>query len=577
MATTGFDEGCLGDDLTIAQRALAAGELGHSFYHGTFALQDAAFDLDETLALVRQIYARAPSEDALAFGDVLSYAQAIGFAIGRADRGDFDGASDMMASALQANPAAYGAELLAGWVRAKGRANVHVARALNGAVAGTIGLLHLRPAQQWLTRRYETLARATLDAASADEHAVLMACGVLRRSGDAEAALSGAQRLLREGRVAYDAWVQTALAHRFVGRTDEALAAFHRAFERGGDPATNAYELVRALCDVGRHREALALLPPRRADEGSVELRWMHDWFDELAAGRAGEATAQFGERPTADAFRQAEYGFFAGWAGPRDATIAVLEEARATGAAMTSVACSTMEPPSCRLVLALSTRGAADPREAPYSYSFVPTPDPRVEDGGAFLNVWAYDDRGPYAVNAPPGAAVRAAIAAVRARPVNAGDFWDEARRRGPSLGEGAVGELLGACACEPAALRGQSLAQALFEQQIAAMFLLANVDRGWFESRRRRALLAALRGSVDWSTAAAVIALREVALDESDAREEVLQTLVRLGERVPKPGGDLLAAAVISSYERVPGVTPRDAAAFAAGIVGTTGSDHG
>lgn len=565
MTNQHFDEGCLGDDLDLARRALAAGDLAHAFFHGSFALQDASFDLDQTLALVREIYARAPDERAL-LQRGMSYAEAIAMAVGRASKGDYGPAIDLASDALQVVPRAYGAELIAEWIRAWGRAPLSCARAMHAAFGQTIGWLRLRPAQTAIAKRYAPIAKAVLDAREFDANAVVMAGGVLRRAGDGEGVLRVAKRLIDSGGETHDAWIQIGLAQRLLRNTDESLAAFRRAKELGGDPTTIGYELARALSDAHRYDEAAAVLPPAMADDRSTENRVMQGWYAEHRARTPGVHHRWLGDAPVSDDFRLAGCSYAVGHMTPYDASTNTLRDERLKSSSSLVMHCTAMESPSCRMALALFAQRGADPREAPYTFSKTPEPDPRSTDGAEVLNVWAYDERGPYAVNAPPGPEVRAAIEAVLARPLNVTARWNEARRLGPSLGPSRVVELLGACSCEPFAKGDGTIADAVFEQQLAAVFLLANVDSGWFDSTRRRALVGVLRSVIDWVTLAAVIALREVALDEPDAGAEVCQEFGRLVPRVSLMMAPWLEEALVSAFERVPGVTAQDTDGFAA-----------
>lgn len=558
MSYSHVADGCLGSDLDIARRAYAGGDLRHAFFHAAWALQDASADLQQALGLICEIYSRVPDESAIAPASI-AYGDAIGLAVGRAWRRDFESAIQLAADALQVYPRALGPELVAQWVQASGRASRHTGVALHAAFGATIGWLHLRPAERWLAQRYVSLAHAVIAAPNADPPAVVMAGAVLRRAGDGDGALRAAHRLNSSGLESSDAWVQAGLAFRLLGRTDEAVAAFRRAHQIGGDPLTLSYECVRALCDAGRYPEALATLPTVVPAADNWEMSAMHRWFDEYRARARGTMAYALGDTPTSDSFRLAGCEFAVGWLTPHDASINAIRDPRMQGSSL-QLHCTKMEAPSCRMVLAIVSTGTCDPRAASYAFSAVDTPDPRECDGPEVLNVWAYDARGPYAVNPPPDEGVRAAIRAVRAEPLNVAARWNAARRIGPTLGPSRVIELVGACSAPTTAARDGRAADEVFDQQLAAMFLLAHVDSGWSGSTRRRALLGVLHGTIDWVTLAAVIALREVALDEPDAGLEIRYELERLLARTPRNMANWLEDAIIASYARIPGVTSQD-----------------
>jgi hypothetical protein len=151
----------------------------------------------------------------------------------------------------------------------------------------------------------------------------------------------------------------------------------------------------------------------------------------------------------------------------------------------------------------------------------------------------------------------VQRVVVGIAASPYFLPSWWDEARGAGRELGPGCVEGILGAMVHPPGVPEDLDVdaAEWVFRNQLAGALLLAHVDSGWGGSRRREALLSLVDGVVDWTTQAAIIALRELALDEPAALDETDDRLWELRNEVPWSCDDRLADTLACSYLRLPG----------------------
>ena len=129
-----------------------------------------------------------------------------------------------------------------------------------------------------------------------------------------------------------------------------------------------------------------------------------------------------------------------------------------------------------------------------------------------------------------PPSAAVAEELAMVAKTPFALADWRARARVIGGRLGASVAAQILGAMVNPPSLQIGFSHAAWIFRFQVFSALALGFVDEGWEQSERRRALLAAALGPIDWTTSAAIVGLAEVMRDEPNSRREINDAFERL-----------------------------------------------
>lgn len=601
----GGDEPDPHEDMEIASQALAAGDLSHAARHVADALAVHP-EREDWRAVLDAIADRAagaspgpeessegpPLRDGAATADALFPVDGgmwFGHAAGRAHvlrrRGEPGQAVGLLAQVVAAMPGRGYEAWLAEWVAGQdGPPEGGLLSALAEVLGPTIGFLRLRESERRACALWLPIVRALVRRPGLPPPVLAFTSGLFRRCGELEEAEAVARGALaaQESDMAATA---LGLALRARGAWDEALEAFELA--RRLDPQIPAdAERARVLVDAGRLSEAEQALE-RVELERDPELQLMTAWVRLRLRGDArprrlldrfrGRTRIDpalvtlargLGERASADTFRSLTRHAVGYLPVPGDATANVVRQVWTQsgaqgGSKLTRMSVTSLEGPSNRLALALLC-GSDDPGAVPYEFGAVPTPDPRRPRRPVRDVLWIYqgpEQREVTRAAARPGERVQRVVSAIATSTYFLPRWWDAARSAGPSLGPTLAEDLLGAMVHPPPLPPGSALdpVEWIFRHQLAAALVLAHVDEGWERSRRREALLSLVDGAMDWTVDAAILALRELALDEPEVLPEVEQRLWELLREVPKPGHEWFAPTLCWSYLALPG-SPRD-----------------
>lgn len=570
----------------VAREALEEGDLAHAAHHAATAL---AVDPGraEWRGLLDRIVAASDEPDELIeieggawFGHVAGRAYVL------AKLGQLQEALDLLAQVAAHVPSVGYAPWVAEWLRQHpGRLDLRMLLHGMASMAGdTVGFLRLRASERAVFERWAPMALALLDERREDPllpEARVLASGLLRRAGRFDDAVRAA-RASQSVRPSDMAASALGLALRAQQDWEGALAAFREA-GRLDASCPHEVERSRVLLDAGRLDEAARELDGAQVDD-DPELGLMRAWLRWRTGGKeprgllarlTGRARAvdpallalaeRLGQRADSDAFREASLPGAIELPIPHDATANVVRQVwreHGPGGAV-SVTVSSLEGPSNRLALAIAAGKGTDTTAPSYTYSAVPEPDPRRPRRPVRHVLWMY--RGPekrevrQAIG-PPATPVGDAVSALARSPYHLRGWWEAARLLGARLGPRAVEDLLSAMVHPPPVPpEGLDPVEWVYRNQLAAALALAHVDGGWEGSCRREALLSLVDGPLDWTTDAALIALRELALDEPATLPEIERRLWELKDEIPSPGHPWYAETLACAYLRLPGV-PRD-----------------
>src|SRR5579875_1298485 len=175
------------------------------------------------------------------------------------------------------------------------------------------------------------------------------------------------------------------------------------------------------------------------------------------------------------------------------------------------SLGTSSLEAPSAGLAIKL----LLEPKEVSFTLQAAGTlsPDPRQPLRPVEYLLWRYEDMTPIPAVPPPDPAIAEHIAVLAQTPY-ALDRWHwPARELGESLGPSALISLLGVMVHPPTPPEGWETWDWLYAVQIASALTIAFIDKGWVGSRRKAALTSLIYGPMDWSGAAALIAMAVLA----------------------------------------------------------------
>ena len=207
-----------------------------------------------------------------------------------------------------------------------------------------------------------------------------------------------------------------------------------------------------------------------------------------------------------------------------------------------------------------------------------IPSPDPRVPRGAVDWVIWKYDGTTPLPGLDPSAAHATESVVALASTAYDLATWSAHARRERQRFveqcgsAESAARELLATMVHLPPAPDGEMEWTWIRQVQFAAATLLAQIDDGWAGSVRRRAMIALVRGPVDWTTEAGIVMLAHLCGEagaDASAKREIGQLLKELSDSLPSVGYCCYAEALAWALSRVPaeaGVTIEDVAALQA-----------
>ena len=489
-------------DLEIVDQALGVGNTRHALEHLAGAFGTAPFDERVHAALERvaaeaDVLAELPENDY--FGTHVLRAHALHRA------GRLDEAVDTLASVVAALPHLGLESVLALWLalaKAKGRtlgwqAQQRVAHALVMAGESTIGLHRLHAGERALLEGFGELADSLLALGPASTWA---AAGLLRRVGRCEAALA-ALDTVSTGELEFTS-IQRGLALRTLGQGARAAEAFAAAAQAA--PGDSKYSVEQARCwfvagDAGR---ALELLDG--AGDDDPEVARLREACKSLPDGDR----VAFLDRLRRDAHVSLE--------APSDATANLLRDGRIAPGSNLRVAVSGWESPSNRLAVALFGRRTWRVEEAAYTVTEVPLePDPLSRRRGAALAMWRREGGVARQAQPAPPLALAAGLARIAVEAEDVAGLWDAAGDLAGTL-EGTAAEELAAAMVHPPADDAflRTFPDGLFRHQVAGACAVAQLP--W--SAAQPILESLVFGPVDWTSAAAIVALGELARRDAE-----------------------------------------------------------
>lgn len=165
--------------------------------------------------------------------------------------------------------------------------------------------------------------------------------------------------------------------------------------------------------------------------------------------------------------------------------------------------------------------------------------PDPRVPKAQVDFQLWNYDGVQPTPNMNPPDRRVSHAVFELAEQDFHLDSWVPQAKNIARQLQQDDLWHLLG-CMVHPPRPPGSDWRVLVWVQrvQVAAALIIAFIDQGWENSRRKRALYSLLYGPTDWSVDAAIIALGVIARQEPNTRAEILQAFAWLQTQIPAMG---------------------------------------
>jgi tetratricopeptide (TPR) repeat protein len=372
----------------------------------------------------------------------------------------------------------------------------------------------------------------------------------------------------------YMSALSLANARHRVADIDGSVAAYEQTltFQPGNAPVMA--DVAEMLAAARRFDEALAWAERAKANDPKVEtsswILWHHLMHKLERDPAAMQKLAEFRRthpnlrEPGQPALRH--FGAYSAFIPePNEATVNVVrdlaEKHDIRKVKLTQLAVTSIESPSSRLAIERAMDMARNGLKI--ESGEIPKPDPRVPRGPVDWIIWKYDGTTPLPGLEPPAAQVSERVASLAATPYAPAEWLVRAAGERHRLieqcgsAESAARELLAMMVHPPAAPQGQAEWTWIRQVQFAAAAMLARIDDGWAGSVRRRAMIALVRGPVDWTTEAGIVALAEVIAEpgqDEPAKREIGQLLKEFCDSLPSVGYCCYAEALAWAVMRLP-----------------------
>lgn len=575
------------EEVELVERLIAEGDRAHALHHciGALGLEP---DRSEWQPPLRELLREPALLDKLAEDGFFGAQAARAFHLH--EGGKLSEAIALVAQIHGAVPHLGFHHWLSAWVREAERTGqaVEAEPLIRVLLSGTtfgMGRLRLLPAEQAAAAALGPVAELAVELFPSHPQVAMLASSVLRRAGQAAAAVAAAERIPEPTEQRHTV---RGLALRAQGEYGAALAAFEAAYAATGDEV-HLMEMFRVLADAGRWQEALDVLTRRSADAKEETERMLEVIF----VRRAVAENAPPPLVPPLDIVRRRELGHGALWP-MQDATANLLREVGANpdlrlkgpqgaGAALRAgklkMQVSGREGNSNRLCLALMLKGEPDPRLVEY----VRTEDaPPLEHAGRSRVLWRSEGQVMVQALPPPPEAVLDWIeqlalgepdgSLAETEFASTGDFlhlWARAAATGIPA---ATAEQWRAATVYPRmpVIRACDGPDWVLRWQVAALIGLAHSEKGWMGTARRRVLIELLQEESDWPVAAAIRVAAELALHEPESTRELRQLLLALIPQMNDEPNGGLGRTLLTALEMLPYVPAQYRDRLRAKIVG-------
>jgi tetratricopeptide (TPR) repeat protein len=414
-----------------------------------------------------------------------------------------------------------------------------------------------------------------------------MRCALLRKLGRFEESLQAAKDLFEKS-PGYLTAVGLSMSYKFAGDFDAAVKTLKKAQEFKPDDIQIRLDLGDLYLDrddwkeaLSNYQEVLEIDPSDNWALPSVyycrhKISRETAWVDQLIT------LSESGNQRAAELYNQLlPYTGYLPEASEASANALrqFIENLKSTrsgsspdSSGMKSMTVSALEAPSCfmSINLQLASLGLSPLQEI--KVTAVQTPDPREPLAAVKHLLWRYEGTNPIPVQRACTDNVREAVTKLASRSYNYRLNWIESKKVALELKPEHLDSLLGIMVCPPPLPEGTDALQWVQRLQLAAAYLLANIDSGWQGSARREVLLDIARGPVDWTVEAAVIALTRVAQEEQSAREETCDLFVSLLKRVPESTYCCYVNGLLYNWLLIPGLSRDEREAILSKLSGWT-----
>jgi tetratricopeptide (TPR) repeat protein len=571
------------EDLSIAQQALARGDLKHAAFHVGGALATNP-DNQDGLTLLDQIIALAGSKalDLAPLSKEGYYGTAAVRAYILAAQAELSSAVQLLLSVIVAHPEIPYAHWLLRWRDQTGFAPALTPELAIGAAGPILGAFQQQDyvpvdAAKPLANLETVLALATEVHPEASLVWFLRSVALRKRGLFEEAA-----RVAEEGHrraPSYGTAVAMAGVYRRMRNFDAAVAAFREAISRqpneeAGISARN--DIADILCGQGKVEEGVreyrAVLDYAPDDAWALPsyLYFMHDLqpdegWDAKLADLATRARDNQRAQQLMGRLAIVRRGYFDLLPEADEASINVARQLTAepkniAKGGKIEIGLSHLESPSARLAITMELAARLPGVTLEFGVADVPTPDPRLPRKPFPYVLWTYDGMTPRPAVPAPNPAVVSAITHIARTPFNIEAWREPARRLSQELGPQALDDLLAVMVHPSAPPDARPAWDWIRQLQIASALTIAQLgDSAWEGSLRRDALLSLVYGPMDWAGVAALVALASLATHEPALAPSVEEIYLDLLSQPPSEGAWALYNPLVVLLNRLPYLSER------------------
>ena len=433
-------------------------------------------------------------------------------------------------------------------------------------------------AQQRELDRYVAIARRWVYSGDLFELAEMTRVGLLRKAGRFSEALQVAQRFVQE----YPGWhshTAEALVRRETGDIAGALTAFERAMACAPEDLSDRLEAADMFFDHGQWEDArqwyaqvLATHPEHPwARPSSLYCQWKLTG-DKSHLDRIWETLNEDATSRRAYQLYERFLPYLGYLPEPGGTTAAFLRqvtpqldgtngtEENGNLNAEFTLPLDHLEAPSTRLAFRRLAEAYRRKARLLVNVQRIPQPDPRYPCRPVKYLLWTYHETEPAPAAPVPRPDVVERIGQLALEPYDYQANWASASRVAAKFEATDAPHILAVMVHPPALPAGEDVLCWLPRVQLAAAFVLANLEGAWHTSVRRDALLSALWGARDWTTVAAIVAMTQVARHDETTAADIRESFATLDNHRPQSGYCCYEHALYSNWILLPNIPVKE-----------------
>lgn len=182
------------------------------------------------------------------------------------------------------------------------------------------------------------------------------------------------------------------------------------------------------------------------------------------------------------------------------------------------------LEAPSNHLAIQMQMALLGLDATVEISVNQVQRPDPRIPRASVEHLLWKYNGTRPYVAVPEPMPGVKEAVCQIATHPFQRKMWWELAEKVARDTRPSRFNDVLWVMVHPPKPPIPMRAWTWIWHVQVAAALVIAQLEKGWEGSFRRKALLSMFNGPMDWTVNAAIVALSLLSQDNPEVAKETL-----------------------------------------------------